>query len=299
MTSEPTEHFPLNLLQNGIKITYEKAKGLKAGLLHSYQTNPLKSNFYDSCPEQDKIFKKLLYSLTFFDIVVNERQHYGNVGWNVAYEFTQFDFIQSIQQLQMFLNSGKRLSFNALQYIIGECAYGGRVIDEFDKRLLKTILVGMFNENVLTDSSFKLALNDGCTFPRRLEYRMVIKFIEETIPTVSNCEIYGLHSNSKFSFDQTNSNRFLVLIKVVNDPARGSNIEDFDKMAKDLKEILEKLPQRVEVDGGFVCDNGMATVLASEIKQYNQLWDVISNTCCQLLQVIEGKLNLRTINYNY
>lgn len=75
MTSELTTTFPLDLIQNSIKMIYEKPHVPKANhLLNSYRTGPLDTDFYDSCPKQDKLFKQLLYSLTFFDVLVNERK---------------------------------------------------------------------------------------------------------------------------------------------------------------------------------------------------------------------------------
>lgn len=293
MTSEPTESFPLNLLQNGIKITYERSKGLKSNLLNLYQTSPLSTEFYDSCPEQDKIFKKCLYSLTIFDVIVNERKHYGNIGWNIAYEFTHNDFEQSVQQLQKFLSDGKEVPFETLRYIIGEFAYCGRIVHNFDKRLLNTILMDLLNHNILTDFVVEMAPNCEYKLPRRLERRMVLKFIGENVPDRTNCELYGLHANSDFIYKLNMSANILDSMRSSCGQVRKNMETEFDNIKSELQLIIKKLPQRVEIKRDenelYSYENSMQTVLVSEMKQYNHLLNVIRSTCEDLLQALEGE----------
>lgn len=293
MTSEPAASFPLNLLQNGIKITYERSKGLKSNLLNLYQTSPLGTEFYDSCPEQDKTFKKCLYSLTLFDVIVNERKNYGSIGWNIAYEFTHNDFEQSIQLLQQLLSDAKEVPFETLRYIIGEFAYGGRVVDNFDKRLLDTILMNIFNKNILTDFVVKMAPNCEYKLPRRLERRMVLKFIEENVPNETNCELYGLHVNSDFVYKLNTSAELLNSMRFTSGQVRMNMECEFDNIKSELELILEKLPQRVQIERDekemFSYENSMSTVLVSEMKKYNYLLNDIRSTCEQLQQALEGE----------
>jgi dynein heavy chain, axonemal len=45
--------------------------------------------------------------------------------------------------------------FRALSYLTGECNYGGRVTDDWDRRTLKTILKDFYNEAVLVDYKYQ------------------------------------------------------------------------------------------------------------------------------------------------
>jgi dynein heavy chain len=67
-------------LQNGIKITNEPPKGVRANLLRSYAT--LGDAYLDECSKR-AAWKKLVFSVAFFHAVIQERRKFGPLGWNV------------------------------------------------------------------------------------------------------------------------------------------------------------------------------------------------------------------------
>lgn len=89
LTSMPSSVFPVLVLQNGIKLTNEPPKGVKANVNRTY--NDMSAQHLDSCRAKPAVWKKLLFSLSFFHAVMQERRKFGPLGWNIRYEFNTSD----------------------------------------------------------------------------------------------------------------------------------------------------------------------------------------------------------------
>lgn len=103
----------------------------------------------DDCPKQE--FKSLVYVLAYFHATIQERKKFGKIGWNVSYDFNESDFRISFRLISMYLekahtNSEETLPWDTLRYLIGEAMYGGRVTDDFDRRVLTTYLKEYFGD---------------------------------------------------------------------------------------------------------------------------------------------------------
>lgn len=202
LTAYPSKSFPTTILQNGVKITNEPPTGLQKNLLRTYNSEPMNDiGFYAGCPDKDRAFTKLLYGISFFHAVVQERRKFGPLGWNILYGFNESDFQISVQQLQLFLNQYEDIPYDAIAYLTGECNYGGRVTDAWDRRTMITILKDFVNEMLVMDPVYKFTRFDNTfVIPRRVEHREVVKHINETIPNDPSPEIFGLHQVSLNDF---------------------------------------------------------------------------------------------------
>ena len=106
---------------------------------------------------------------------MQERRKYGKIGWNVPYDFNESDLSISLSLVKMYLSkslkspeglpseggsqsaelqpggtspTASEIPWETLRYLIGEAMYGGRVTDDFDRRVLATYLEEYLGEFV-------------------------------------------------------------------------------------------------------------------------------------------------------
>ena len=67
LTSMPADYFPVSVLQNGVKLTTEPPRGLRANLKRTYQG--LTDTFLNDC-KKPEAWKKLVFGLSFFHAIL-------------------------------------------------------------------------------------------------------------------------------------------------------------------------------------------------------------------------------------
>ena len=70
------------------------------------------------------------------------------------------DLQVSVMQLHQLTNEYQTIPYNALNYMTGECNYGGRVTDERDRRVLKALLTEFYQEGVFGESYCPAGIRD-------------------------------------------------------------------------------------------------------------------------------------------
>nr|CAD7430415.1 unnamed protein product [Timema monikensis] len=312
--------FPVSLLQNGVKMTNEPPTGLQQNLLRSYQSDPVKDPaFYEGCPRKDRVFTKLLYGICFFHAVVQERKKFGSIGWNIPYGFNESDFHISIKQLQMFINESADVPYEAILYLTGECNYGGRVTDDWDRRTLTTILEDFVNEQVVTSPSYLFChVAEVYGLPRKTEYQVYIQHIEVLMHSLTRClnntttmriecvtlppdpppEVFGLNMNAGITRDLFNSRvlidtMLLVQGGTVSTGGAGEKGAGDTLLSDITDDILGKLPVNYDLEEAMCSyptsySESMNTVLVQEMDRFNRLLSVIRSTLETLRRAVDG-----------
>ena len=134
--------------QAGIKIIVQRPQGIKPNLISFYGSDLVMDDKFYSGGKSETVFRRLLYALCFFHGVVEERRHYGPVGWNIQYEFNVSDLVVSAKHLHSFMSPGGPPVWPALTYITADCNYGGRVTDVNDRRLMRGLLAQVYTDKV-------------------------------------------------------------------------------------------------------------------------------------------------------
>jgi len=66
----------------------------------------------------------------------------------------------------------------AITYLTGECNYGGRVTDDWDRRLLMTILADFYNTDIIETFHYPFSPSGEYYAPSKCSYEDYILFIK-------------------------------------------------------------------------------------------------------------------------
>jgi dynein heavy chain len=295
-------------LQNGVKMTNEPPKGLRANLLRSYLNDPISDPQFFNSVKNAEPFRRMLFGLCFFHALIQERRQFGPLGWNIPYEFNESDLRISIMQLTMFLDdpaykatgsmtAQQAVPLKALRYLTGECNYGGRVTDDKDRRCLMSILHQLYSIDIHTPgralSASGLWRTVGAEVTQHREY---VAFLEK-LPLVSSPEVFNLHENATITKDQTETTALFDAVLQTQTSSGGGSTgggKSRDETIGDVAaDILSRLPPNYDLEAisnkyPVTWSESMNTVLCQELERFNRLLTIVRDSLENVQRAIKG-----------
>ncbi|KAI8929015.1 dynein heavy chain and region D6 of dynein motor-domain-containing protein [Entophlyctis helioformis] len=293
LTSYPSEKFPVSLLQNGVKMTNEPPKGLRANLLKSYLSDPINDkSFYEGCKKQ-QTFERMLFGLCFFHGVIQERRQFGPIGWNIPYEFNETDLRISARQLRNFLGEYDEVPYEALAYLTGQCNYGGRVTDDKDRRTLMTMLSLVYNPNINLQPNYKLSASGSYCIPSNTSYNGFLDYIK-TLPMEAKPEVFSLHENADIAKNQLETDTFFKAILLTQGKMESGGSKSNEQIVAEVaSDMLTRLPDAVDIAKvsakyPVTYNESMNTVLLQEVIRFRNLTEVIRESLKNIQKAVKG-----------
>lgn len=178
--------------------------------------------------------------------------------------------------------------------MIGECNYGGRVTDDWDRRLIVTILADFLNPKVVSDRNYIFAGNDKrYGLPMKTSHDDYLAHIAK-LPEIHSPEVFGLHQNAGITRDLQNTEIMLSSLLLLEE-GTSSKGGDTDTVLNNLiSELIGKLPELYDLEEAkkkfpVNYNESMNTVLTQEMERFNKLLRVMRTTLITLRQSILGR----------
>ncbi|KAI8825885.1 dynein heavy chain and region D6 of dynein motor-domain-containing protein [Fimicolochytrium jonesii] len=301
LTTEPTPQFPIGILQRSLKVVTEPPNGLKLNIRSSYYK--LTEDVLQDCFHET--FRPLVYVLAFFHAVVQERGKYGKIGWNVRYDFNESDFRVSMTILQTYLNKtatakeAGKIPWTTLRYLVGETIYGGRVTDDYDRRVLMTYLDEYLGDFLFdTFQPFFFYANSQVQYkvPKHGTRDDYLTYIEG-LPLTNAPDVFGLHPDAEIGYLTTAvKDMWMQLISLQPRTAEGAGgISREDFIANIAKDIQAKLPVAFDITRiakAIGVPSPTQVVLLQELERWNTLVERMTSSLKDLARALKGEIGM-------
>lgn len=259
----------------------------------------------ESCRHQ--AFKSCTFVLAFFHAVLQERGKYGKIGWNVKYDFNESDFRVSFTILKTYLDKNTaavdaaKIPWSSLKYLIGQVIYGGRVTDDYDRRIVTCYLDEYMGDFLFDEfQSFHFFHH-----PQSFDYRVPAPGKKEdytkevdAYPLTNSPEVFGLHPDAEIGY-LTNATKD-IWAQLVNlqprtgDSGGGMSREEF--IGNIAGDVLKRCPALFETL--YIAKNiggppsPTQVVLLQELDRWNHLVNTMTTSLRELQKALKGEIGM-------
>jgi dynein heavy chain len=290
LSSSPHPQFPISILQSGLKMTTEPPKGIKANLTRLF-TAILSEDSFKRCVKADT-YRPLVFALCFFHSILLERKKFLTLGWNVVCDFNDSDFDICENLTVVLLEEYQEIPWEALKYLIAEANYGGRVTDDWDRRILRSYINALFTEDAVNIPQFKLSSHSAYYIPECTGIQSYRDYIHN-LPSGDKPELFGQHPNADIASQIRESDNILdTLFSLQPQISIAGSMSKEDKVLGIALDLSKRVPELLDYETTYNNLKGdmspFNVVLLQEIKRYNNLLTIMKNSLENMEKGIKG-----------
>lgn len=223
----------------------------------------------------------------------------------MTYDFNDSDFRISWKLIQLYLNKAHEsgqdsVPWDTLRYLIGEAMYGGRVTDNWDRRVLNTYLEEFFGDFIFDQNQrfyFSRSENDY-TIPEAQDMEQFLQAIDD-IPLFTNPGVFGLHSNAEISYFTTAAKNLWVntLEMQTSDGGSSGAVNREEYIERVASEISDKLPEvfdiyNIKKNKDYETPQPTQIVLLQELERFNILLETLATSLFDLQRALVGEIGM-------
>ena len=307
LTSEQHSSFPVNFLTKCLKISYEFPVGVKYNMLRTYEhwsddyvalgKNPARS--------------RLLFCLTWFHVVLQERCNFIPFGWSQYYEFSLSDlraatnFIDRMYQWRKTELAHDSQWWDYIHGVLVNAIYGSKIDHPMDIQIFSSLIKRYFNPDIFLNVQKFAHFN---LFPYSYHKSDFVATISQ-LSSTENSSLLLLQNNLDRNSQCVDS--FYVLSQLKLFIITNMNVDHFDRhkwkgqlqetfiLWKDLNQTCKLIDQKF-----------MNTELVSEVSplldflyfEYNKsltIIQVVHNTLSCLKKCLNGSSVISDKMYNF
>eukprot|EP01015_Nassula_variabilis_P036963 TRINITY_DN967_c0_g2_i6.p1 TRINITY_DN967_c0_g2~~TRINITY_DN967_c0_g2_i6.p1 ORF type:complete len:1103 (-),score=250.87 TRINITY_DN967_c0_g2_i6:90-3398(-) len=263
LTTEFNPKIPRTLLRQSYKCVFEPPDGIKASLIRTFKTvlSPARS---DKAPTERT---RLHFLLAWVHAVIQERLRYTPIGWTKVYEFNEADQRCALDLIDEYLDGmGQRnnvdpdkIPWDALQCILAQNLYGGKIDNQYDNKILDG-LIGQFFTAKSYNMDFELFLAPEGSQPIKIpDVKKFSQFEEwiDKLPSVESPAWSGLPNNVERIVRETLTNHIIKKLLEIQDVNEDEAVEieleeekkkqEGESQVKWLKELGQRLKSYLSI----------------------------------------------------
>lgn len=269
----PTSDFPISVLRQAVKFACNPPNNLKERITRH-------ANYLT-----DDQHLRWSIALVTFHAVLQERRTFGAIGWNRTYSFADHSLRQAITCFKELVKTvDDPTTFDGITYLVTECIYGGLVVDQFDRILLRALF-----QQICCNSTDTFFDNASICIPAELTTDNWTKAVDMMPTHETKATDVGLHANSEFERGFHQCDYILsTLAQSVHAEIENSTVDSVKILCDD---ILNRLPTLLPVSSGESRET-FELIRHREIKRFNLLLQCMRATLTELRQAIDGDIHM-------